>query len=160
MKTLIAYATKYGFTKKCCEKLSEKINGDVDICNLKERKNIELAKFDKIIIGGSIYAGQIRKEVKKFCLSNQDELKKKKLGLFICGMTEDDKAMEQLNNSFPQELINNSIAKASFGGEFILSKMNFFERFIIKKIAKTSVDKSNYKDENVDKFASEMNSVN
>lgn len=160
MKTVIIYATKHGFAKKCSEILSTKLKDNVDICNLKEHKSIELNQYDKVIIGGSIYMGQIQKEVKEFCLKNQGELKKKKIGLFICGMSEDDKIKDLLNNSFPQELISISIARESFGGEFILSKMNFFERFIVKKIAKTTVDISKFKEETVDKFACKMNSVN
>ena len=159
MKTVIIYATKHGFAKKCSEKLSEKLNGQVELCNLKENKPVELPQYDKVIIGGSIYMGQIQKEVREFCLKNQDELNKKKLGLFICCMSEEDKAKEQLNNSFSQEMINNAIVKGNFGGEFAFRKMNFFERFIIKKVSKTSEDMSNFKEENVDKFAHEMNSI-
>lgn len=160
MKTIIIYATKHGFTKKCCEKLSEKLNGQVELYNLKENKTVELVQYDKVIIGGSVYVGQIQKEVKEFCLKHIDELKKKKLGLFICGMVEEDKAAEELNNFFSEELINSAVVKGNFGGEFIFSKMNFFERFIIKKIAKTSKDISNFKEENVNKFAEKINSAN
>lgn len=157
MKILVAYASKHGFTKDCTEKLSEKLNGEVEIKNLKLDKAIDLSQYDKVIIGGSIYAGQIQKEVKNFCAKNINELKSKKLGLFICGMNDDDKASQQINASYPQELLNCAIAKENFGGEFIFSKMNFFERFIIKKIAKTDKDLRNLKEDNILSFVEKMN---
>lgn len=157
MKTLIAYASKHGFTKDCAEKLSGKLNGEVEIKNLKLDKAIDLSQYDKIIIGGSIYAGQIQKEVKEFCSKYINELKKKKLGLFICGMSEDDKVTQQIKASYPEELLNCAIIKENFGGEFVFNKMNFFERFIIKKIAKTSEDMHNLKENNIQNFAEKMN---
>lgn len=157
MKILIAYGTKHEFAKKCSERLLEKLHGNIKLCNLKKQNQLDLQEYDKIIIGGSIYAGQIQKEVKEFCLKNLEELKKKKLGLFICGMTEGNKAMEQLDKVFPEELIKNAIVKENFGGEFVFSKMNFMEKFIIKKIAKTSEDITNLKEENIDKFAQKIN---
>ena len=38
MKTLILFASKYGGSEKCANLLSEKLNGDVTVVNLKENK--------------------------------------------------------------------------------------------------------------------------
>jgi len=35
MKTLITYATRFGCTEKCANKLAEKFTNDVEIVNLK-----------------------------------------------------------------------------------------------------------------------------
>lgn len=157
MKTLIVYATKHGFSKECVMKLSKKLDGDFDIINLKENNVTTIEKYDSVIIGGSIYAGQIIKEVKEFCEKNLKELSDKRIGLFVCGMSDNDKMNLLLEQSFPEKLRNNALAKGEFGGRFVFKSMNFFERFIVKHICKTNEDILNLKEDNINKFASKMN---
>jgi menaquinone-dependent protoporphyrinogen oxidase len=157
MKTLIAYATKYGCTEKCAKALSEKLTGEVRLCNLKTERDIEISEYDKVIVGGSIRIGKIQKEVKEFCSKNLNELLNKKVGLFICCMADNEAAEKQLKDSFPKGLLDNAIVKENFGGEFILQKMNFFDRLIVKKAAKIDKDTSNIYNENIDRFANAMN---
>ncbi|WBW96698.1 flavodoxin domain-containing protein [Oceanirhabdus sp. W0125-5] len=159
MKTLIIYGTKHGCTEKCAKILAEKLTGKVELYNLKEKKNLDITLYDKVIIGGSIYIGKIRKEVSQFSMENLNVLKDKKVGLYICGMHEDEVVEKQLNDAFPQELIEKAVAKESFGGEFIIKKMNFLERLIVKKVAKIDKDVSNISDEKIDNFAKVMNRV-
>jgi len=156
MKILILYGTKHGCTEKCAKILSEKLTEKVDLYNLKERKDIDISQYDKVIIGGSIYIGKIRKEVSDFCLQNLNVLKEKSVGLFICCMGEGEAVEKQLNEAFPKELIENAVAKESFGGEFIFKKMNFFERLIVKKVSKIDKDVSNICDERIDDFVKAM----
>ena len=96
--------------------------------------------------------GQIQKEIKSFCLKNLAVLKDKRVGLFICGMNDKD-VNKQLSNLFPEELLTNAIAKEYFGGEVIFKKMNFFEKFVMKKVAKTDKDVSKLLEDNINKFA-------
>lgn len=92
MSTLIVYATKYGFTKTCAEILAKKLGENVDIYDLSSNLP-DLMKYDKVIIGGSIYAGKIRKPVMRFCSDNLNTLKGKKLGFYICGMAKEEDAI-------------------------------------------------------------------
>lgn len=135
MNTLIIYATKHGATKSCAEKLSEKLTGKTDLYDVKNGSISELSQYDKVIIGGSIYAGSIPKELKEFCMKNKDILQQKKLGLYICCMNEKE-AEKQLNSVFPEELLSCAISKESFGGEFKFKEMNFFEKLICKMVTK------------------------
>lgn len=159
MNTLIAYATKHGCTEKCASILSEKLTGEVELYNLKEIKNVDISKYDKVIIGGSIYIGKIQKEVSDFSLTRLNQLKEKKVGLFICGMREGKTAETELKDSFPTELYSMATARGVFGGEFIFKKMNFFERLIVKKVSKVEKDVSNISEENINEFAELMNNV-
>jgi len=159
MSILIAYASKYGCTEKCAGILSKKLNEKAELCNLKACKTVDLKQYDKIIIGGSIYAGRIQKEVTQFCSNNMDILKSKKLGFFICGMQEGDAAQKEINASFPEELMSRAFIRECFGGEFKFSKMNMMERFIVKKIAKTDKDLSNIIESNIEKFAQATNNA-
>lgn len=118
---------------------------------------IDPSNYDVVIIGGSVYMGQIRKEVKNFCAQYLTLLKTKKIGLFTCCMSEGEKAEKQLNDIFPKELLDIACAKECFGGEFNFNKMNFFEKFIIKKISKVDKDVSNILQENINKFSVAIN---
>lgn len=155
MSTLIAYATKYGFTKTCAEMLAKKIDGEADICDL-SKSHPDPAQYDKVIIGGSIYAGRIRKPVTRFCTENLHTLKNKKLGLFICGMAEGDNARRQLESSFPKELLSAAVARESFGGGYDLHQMNFLESFIMRKISGSDENRSRILEENMTSFAGQM----
>lgn len=135
MNTLIVYATKHGSSKKCAELLSGKLPGKVDLCSVKGGKVPELTGYDKIIVGGAIYAGMVNKELSEFCTKNIDLLKSKKLGLYICCMNAKE-ADKQLNSAYPKELLNCAIAKKSLGGEFKFKEMNFFEKLITKMVSK------------------------
>ncbi|GIM29738.1 flavodoxin [Clostridium polyendosporum] len=156
MKVLIVYGTKHGSAEKCSKLLKDKLQGNVVAVNIKKDNVPDITLFDNIIVGGSIYMGQIQKEIKDFCLKNLSVLKDKKVGLFICCMN--DKEVHTLfNNSFPEELLTCATAKEYFGGEFIFNNMNFFERFIVKKVAKIDKDTSTLSEENINKFAQLIN---
>ncbi|MDW7675782.1 MAG: flavodoxin domain-containing protein [Bacillota bacterium] len=140
MTTLIAYASKYGSTEKCAKTIAIKISGAVDLCNLKSETPKDLSQYDKVIIGSSIYVGKAQKEVTQFCLDNVDLLRQKKLGLYICCMFTEERALLQLNNAFPKELLDIAATKEIFGGEFNISSMKYTDKFIVKMVGK--VDKS------------------
>lgn len=159
MKTLIAYSTTHGCTAKTAGELKQYLGGDVTLMNLKTDSNQELKTFERVIIGGSIHAGQIQKRVKVFCQNNLEELKSKELGLFICCMEKGDKAQKQLIEAFPEELQSFAKATACFGGEFNFDKMNFFEKMIVKKVAHVSESTSNKDPESIKYFSKRMNQI-
>ncbi|MBP3040811.1 flavodoxin domain-containing protein [Bacillaceae bacterium Marseille-Q3522] len=153
MKTVIIYASKHGFTKNCAETLKEKLLGEVDLFRVKEVDGLALTEYDHVIIGSPVYMGQINKGVKQFCLANEEVLKKKKIGLFLCGLTD----LETAPLEFPKVLVHDNLVKGIFGGEVKFQKLNFFEKFIMKHIGKTNQDKVIWKKENIEKFAGQMN---
>lgn len=159
MKTLIVYATKNGCTEKCATILSQKLSGPVDLCNLRTVKSLDLSLYDTVVIGGSVYMGQIRKEVREFCTKQLTQLQEKKLGLFICCMREGTEAETQLDTVFPKELVTQAVVKGWFGGEFNFSKMNFLEKMIVKKVANVDQDRSNIQENHITTFAQLMGKV-
>ena len=152
MSILIAYASKYGFTKKCADILAEALGEETYICDL-DKNHPDLSQYDKIIIGGSVYIGKIRKPVTLFCNENLDILKEKKLGLFICGLAEGDDAKKQMEASFPPELLKAAVSKMSFGGGYEFKKINFLERMMIKKVTGSDKDQLRIEKESIDHFA-------
>jgi menaquinone-dependent protoporphyrinogen oxidase len=156
MKTAIIYATKHGCTEKCSQTLARELQVNTELINLETSKEIDLMNYDTLILGGSIHAGTINKALKKFITKNLDQLIEKKVGLFICCMEEDEKAQEQFNNAFPEQIRTISKANGFFGGAFDFEKMNFIEKAIIKKIANIDKSLSKINDQNIKKFAEEI----
>ncbi|CAM3846993.1 flavodoxin domain-containing protein [Mesobacillus zeae] len=164
MATLIAYASKYGCTKKCAGILWGKMEDRTDLLNVKKEKKVDLSQYDKVIISGSIYAGKIQKEVTRFCEKHLDELLQKKVGLFICCMENGDEAENELKHSFPELLLEHAIISEFFGGELTVSEMNLFDKFVIKMIARDgdkipAEDTSTVSNEKISTFANRMNTA-
>ncbi|MPM05334.1 hypothetical protein SDC9_51622 [bioreactor metagenome] len=156
MSTLIAYASKYGFTKNCAGLLVGKLTGQTDLFDL-DSGIPDLSRYGTVIVGASVYAGKLRKAASRFCAQNAGQLKEKKLGLFVCGIAEGEMALKEIESVFPQELLAAAAAKGFFGGAFDFEKMNFFERFIMKRILGSSRSQTRILEDNIERFAQKMN---
>ncbi|MDA3813723.1 MAG: flavodoxin [Candidatus Cloacimonetes bacterium] len=136
MSIAIIYMSKHGTTEKVAELIKTKLDSyQTHIFNLKKTKLIDLAKFDTIIIGGSIHVGSMQKKLRQFITNNMTILLKKRIALFMVCMEKSEKRDEQFNNAFPAEIREESVANGFMGGEFNFDRMNFIEKAIIKKIS-------------------------
>jgi menaquinone-dependent protoporphyrinogen oxidase len=158
-KTLIVYTSKHGCTEKVMQKLAQLLDGTIQIADLKRDSVPNPDGFDSVIVGGSIHAGRLQRVVKKFCEGNRDILLKKRLGLVLCCMEEDDKATKQFENEFDKELRDHALAHGLFGGAFYFEKMSFIERAIIKKISGLSQTVEKIDETAIENFARSMNGV-
>jgi menaquinone-dependent protoporphyrinogen oxidase len=158
MKIAIAYFSKHGTTAKVAQMIAGRLIGSqVSIIDLKKEKFPDLNSFDGIILGTSIYAGTSSKTMQRFCKENIEALKQKRLALFVCGMELDEpKQQQELANAYPQELVRHAVSTCFAGGEFLFEKMNFFERAIIKRIAKTDKSVSKIREGEIEKFVQEI----
>jgi len=93
----------------------------------------------------------------QYNILNLNELKEKRLGLFICGMQEEHTLREQLETNYPEELRRAALVRACFGGEFHFDTMNLVEKMIIRKVAKVKTDVSEIREETISAFAHTMN---
>lgn len=155
MNTLIIFATKYGCTEKCSNMLADKLTGNIKVVNIRNKPIIDLTEYETIILGGSIIGGKIDSSLQKFYKNNMDMLLQKKTGLFICAAI-DQKAEEELKNNFPDQLIEHSSAIGYFGYEFILEKMNFAIRLLVKKMSDINNSISRISENNIDIFVKEI----
>lgn len=165
MRTLIVYATKHGSTSMCAESLASMLGADVSRCQLGRESVPALADFDQIIIGGSIHVGKIQKAASKFMFENQEILLQKRLGLFLCCMTEGEELKPLIQATFPEKLLAHATAVGTFGGCFNYDKMNWLERKMIQMIIRKQsgdpaarfcekIDKINR--EEIERFAAAM----
>ncbi len=131
MKTLILYASTYGYAEKCANKLAGEIGGNPEVIDVQKQAPESLDGYSAVILGGSIYMGQIQKKLKGYMEEHRAQLASKKLGLFVCSGIEDN-VEQAFGMNFPAELITAAIAKEYFGGVLDTSKMGFGHRMITK----------------------------
>jgi menaquinone-dependent protoporphyrinogen oxidase len=143
MKTLIIYASKHGATKKCAMHI-QKNHNDAALYNINDSIDLTPSSYDKIIIGSPIYAGLLNKKIKQWLVEHESTWTKKDTSLFICGMN--DKSTDDVINNNLSDFQKNNLSTHFVGGAYDFKDMNFFERFIVKKVAKatTSIEKINY----------------
>ncbi len=155
MKTLIIYYSKCGCTKKISNYIAKNI-AECDCLDIKSVKPDDLMKYDFFIIGSSLHAGGINSKIKKLLENMHNFFAFKKIAFFIVGMDEQN-LEKRFEENYPETLRNKSVANGMFKGEIALLKLNFIERFIIKKIMKTEHDilKKGFSD--VDKFIDKIN---
>jgi menaquinone-dependent protoporphyrinogen oxidase len=134
MSTIIIYASSHGAAEESAAFLKERLD-DVELSNIKENMQIDIAPFDTVVVGGSIHAGQIQRSIRRFVTQNQDALLQKRLGLYLCCMYEGERAIRQLETAYPEVLRRHASAVGLFGGRFDFDKMNVIERAIVKKVA-------------------------
>jgi len=147
MKTLILFATKHGCTEKAAQALAQRL-GNADVVNIADRTP-DLSAYNQVVIGSSIYVGQISKPLSQWLSQNVTALKQKRLGLFVCcGQAE--KAMEQLAAAFPGELVQAAAAKGYFGYDF--TRLSFGEKLICKAIG-APIGQSELRTAEIDSFA-------
>ncbi len=135
IKTGIIYISKHGTTEKVAKIIADKLDsGETELINISKVQIKDIETFDRIIIGGSIHMGSVHNKTKKLCALNKSILLAKTLGLFLCCMEQGEKSVEQFENAFSEDLRKHASSTALLGYEYNLDKMNFFERFLVKKI--------------------------
>lgn len=156
MKTLIVYASSHGTTEKVANIIKEKLDSStVQTINLKSKQKIDLSNYETVIIGGSIHAGSIQREVKNFIKENTITLMEKRVALFLCCMNEKEEQTE-FNNNYPELLRNHSTYNAIVGGEYIFEWMNFIEKFLVRKIAGVSASVSKLRYSEIDNLVNSL----
>ena len=122
MKTIILYASTYGYTEEMVNKMIMESNAEFVAVNIVKNNNVDITKYDAVILGSSIYVGQIHKELKNYIKKYSNVLLTKKIGLFLsCGF----------ESQFDTHLITN------LGGRIQKEKLNFAHKILVNMIEKT-----------------------
>lgn len=155
MKNAIIFWSKTGFTESCADVLKSKLSGETDVYDLKYKSEVEIEKYDTIIIGGGIYVGKISPKLKKFVNSNQNRILTKNIGIFI---TAGDKNNNYIATNFSNEVLEKSVSKECFGAGLDTKRLAFMEKIIMKMIGKYK-DFSDMDKDAVDRFAKVINNL-
>ena len=160
MNTLIVYATQYGFTADCAAKLREQLSGETTMIDLTKQAAPNLADYDAVAVGGSIYMGKVQAQVSAFCAAHESELVQKPLGLFLCcGLPK--QITQSMAASFPASLIQHAKTTGCFGGELRTSRMKPMHKLIAgmmqKAGAKDGIEPTKANPQAILDFAAAMN---
>ena len=137
-KTVVVYATKYGSTKRYAEWIAKDCRATL-VAN-EEADIDELAKYDTVILGGGVYAGNMMGIT--LIKNNRELLKHCRLVMFAVGLTQpgDETAFAQLlDRNFTQEE-RQGIRFFHFPGALDYKKMNFVQKSMMR-ILKKSIQK-------------------
>ncbi len=138
-KTAVIFSTKHGCAKQCATLLREHLRNSADLLQL-GKDAIHLANYEHVILGSSIYVGTIQKEMKQFCEENKEQLLRKKLAFYTCGMQEGQSAKEQLAANYPADLLAHAVVSEPFGGRLHMQDMRWWEKLVIRIVMKTTDD--------------------
>lgn len=131
MKTAIIYASSHGAAEECARRLKEGLGEGAELFNLSRERLPDLSAWDRVIIGGSVHAGQVQGKLRRLMKKHAPELAAKPLGLFLCSL---ENSREQFDKIFPEELRSHAAAMGLFGGRLDPEKLNPFFRLIMKKV--------------------------
>ena len=150
MKTLILYATKSGSTGEAARRIAKRMDGAV-VHDLKQGGVPSLEEYDCVVIGSALYVGAIRKEAKAYLAQNSEALRNKRLGLFLCGL-EENQANVSIEKNFPPDLLKSAKVAQLLGGVFDPAKAGALDRFMVKVAAKQTEYKNSIDDGKIDEF--------
>ncbi len=152
MKTLIAWTGKSGTSAEVVKKMAGELGDETLVVDLKKESMPDPSQFERVIVGGSIYAGSIHKNLKAFCEKHEEELLARPLGIFLCALRGEDME-EKLQQNFPARLVQHARIKEWLGGRFIFAEHNFLIRAMMKKIMNSSEDTDNIRTGEIKNFA-------
>ncbi|MCT2537805.1 flavodoxin domain-containing protein [Aquibacillus koreensis] len=157
MKTVILYTTKYGAVEQSAFKLKELLPEPTILFNLNKEYPTSLEEYDRVIIGGSIYMGQIQRKLIQYINEHLSTLLSKQVGMFICaGHPDADVVASELQGAFPLALYNHAKVKDSFGHIYDFEKLNFIDTFITKKIVGISKSETKLLDDKINSFVTSL----
>lgn len=153
MKTLVAFASKYGTTKSCAEAIADRITGDADVIDIKRSRTLSFDEYDSIVIGGPIYAGKVMSAVPAFCDKHRTALLERTVGLFICCLYEGETALSELDGAFPAWLKAHAVVRKAVGGAIDFARLRVVDRYLARKVARIDGDIRTVKDHELREIA-------
>ncbi|MDZ4171310.1 MAG: flavodoxin domain-containing protein [Methanobacteriaceae archaeon] len=146
MKALIVYGTRYGSAAEISQKIGNilrKENVEVDVVDSKGSINCDITPYDLVIVGSGIKIGSWTKPALKFMEKHENELKDKKVALFVsCSANRDEKSIKEakekyLDNVADKYLKNPPVASGLFGGVIDPNaKLGLMDKVIFKMVKK------------------------
>lgn len=133
MNTAIIYSTRHGFTKEAVEYFRTKLSGNVEIFDIKGDKKIDLKRYDKLVIGGSIYVGNLSKEMKKFLTENKEKIVGKEYIIFFSSGSFDERYVLE---NIPEEIAKGAKKIAHFGSALNKSNLSLIEKGILMLVGR------------------------
>jgi menaquinone-dependent protoporphyrinogen oxidase len=143
---LIVYGTTDGHTAQIAERMASVIRGEgcqAELHDAKElRKQTVSGKFNGILVGGSIHAGEHQSSLQEFVKRNRALLERVPSAFFSVSLTAEDPDDEAANET--QMMVNKFISETGWqprrvetiAGALVYTQYNIFIRHVMKLIVK------------------------
>jgi len=141
-RILILYSTVDGHTRRICERLQRVLEGRGDAVTLVsfgEESGVDLAAFDKVVIGASIRYGKHRPNVRQFMTANRRVLESRPSAFFSVNVVarkpgKDTPATNPYVRRFLKQIAWRPRELAVFAGKIDYPIYSFWDRQIIRFI--------------------------
>ena len=141
-KIVIIYSTTDGHTREICsrlQKIIEQENYEVTLIPIEDASEVELNKFNKIVIGASIRYGKHSKMIYQFISNNQKILDEKPNAFFSVNVVarKPDKNRPETNpylKKFLSQISWKPKELAVFAGKIDYQKYTILDRLMIRMI--------------------------
>ena len=90
-----------------------------------------------------------------FCKNNEEQLLGKRLFLFVCGMDKEH-AVREIEMTYPAKMLQAAEKSEFIEGEFLLNKISFIERFMLRVFFKVKQSVTREYDDIVREFAGNL----
>jgi menaquinone-dependent protoporphyrinogen IX oxidase len=155
-KTIVIYASNYGFTKQYALHISKKL--ECDACEVQHFDTKSLDNYNNIIFGSGVYAGKMNEA--SFINKNEEKLASKNVVIFSVSLTtpRNEEEKRRIQNVFDKSIkISQTPKFFSLPGGMNYSKLNTIHSMMMKA-AKLSM-KSKLTKEEYDDFDQDRNLV-
>lgn len=157
MKTLIVFATKHGFTRKCAGILRDSLDGESELWELGGQAAPDPTAYDQIVIGGAIYSGRPLPQLVGFLQKNKSRILEKRLALFVTSLSGKQAAQQYLTRTFPEEFLRNALRRSAFGGAIEWPSLSPWERWVLSTTKGIRQGVSNIDMTEIQAMAAELN---
>jgi len=142
MDILLTYSSGYGSTREIAKRIASILCQDTCLQIKVEKidKVQDIKKYDTVIIGCSIRAGEITANVRDFFSAHHYELAQKNVFFFVSGITAHDTAsIQKIKNETVRPFLAkysklNVVDSSVCGGQIDLSQLNFVMRSFVESL--------------------------
>jgi menaquinone-dependent protoporphyrinogen oxidase len=143
MRILVAYATTEGQTRKIARQVADRLvdqGVSVELASLADAGDMDLRRFDRVIVAASIHLGHYQRVLSEFAASHADQLRDKptlflSVSLAAAGHeAEDWKGLDRVLDEFQQATGWTPRKVIQLAGAYCPSRYDILRRFVMRRI--------------------------
>ncbi|MBR9651175.1 flavodoxin domain-containing protein [Thalassovita aquimarina] len=143
MKVLVSYATSEGHTRKIARTLADRIADSghmVELLHIDDADDIDLDRFDRVIVAASVHAGHYQRAVSEFAAKHAAQLGAKpslflSVSLAAAGHdAEDWRGLDKILADFQDATGWTPGRVEQIAGAYMPSQYDVFRRFVMRRI--------------------------
>jgi menaquinone-dependent protoporphyrinogen oxidase len=142
-RLLVGYASTDGQTRKICRVIADwciDAGHQVELLPVAEADDIDLSRFDAIVLAGSVHGGHYQKPLTEFC-TRRAEVLASRPGLFLSVSlsaaghdAEDWRGLERILEDFMAATGWTPSRVEQVAGAYLPSRYDVFRRFVMRRI--------------------------